>query len=101
MNLANMTRNMADDVKVTGVELLDRAARMKEDVARNTEAALDATARGARGVRQVTEDAIEDTRHEIKQHPLTATAAAGFVGAALGLAAGWFLASRHRCDKCG
>ena len=100
MNLANMTRNMADEVKVTGAELADRAARMKEDVARNAEAAFDATARGARRVRRVTEDALDDTRHEIKQHPLTATAVAGFTGAVFGLAAGWYFASRHRCSKC-
>jgi ElaB/YqjD/DUF883 family membrane-anchored ribosome-binding protein len=100
MNLANMTRDVAGDVKVAGAELLDRAARMKEEVARNAEAAMDATRRTGKKVRRFTEDALEDTRQEIKERPLAATAVAGFAGVVFGMAAGWYLASRHRCSKC-
>jgi ElaB/YqjD/DUF883 family membrane-anchored ribosome-binding protein len=100
MNLANMTRDVAEDVKGAGAELMERAARMKEGLSRNAEEAMDAARRTGKKVRRLTEDALEETRHEIKERPLAATAVAGFAGAVLGLAAGWYLASRHRCSKC-
>jgi ElaB/YqjD/DUF883 family membrane-anchored ribosome-binding protein len=52
--------------------------------------------RGLKHAKVATEDALDEARHEIKQRPLTVTAAVAMGGFAVGLLTGWVIASRRK-----
>ncbi len=51
--------------------------------------------RGIKRAKAVAEDAVEETRHGIKQRPLTMVATVGIIGFAMGMLAGWVMAFRR------
>ena len=95
MKFADVGRNVADDVRASGEELLERATRVGKDVRQSADAAYEASTRAARQLRDSAEDAVKDTRRQIKANPFAAVAAAGVIGLAFGLVAGLLIASRN------
>jgi len=58
--------------------------------------ALQNAARGVRHLRYSAEDALEETRHSIKNRPLATVLGAASGGLVVGIALGWFLGRRSK-----
>lgn len=84
-----------EDLKNGASEVAEIARDFSAKVGRGIETAYDDVRRKARRIKVATEDAVEETRHEIKEHPLTAVALTAFGAFAIGMAAGWFAGRRR------
>lgn len=84
-----------EDLKAGASEVAEMARDISSRVGRKLDTAYDNARRTARHVKVAAEDAVEDTRREIKENPLTAVTLTALGAFAIGMAAGW-LASRRR-----
>ena len=57
--------------------------------------AYESTRRGIRRIKTTADDAIEEARHEIKEHPLAIVAGAALGAFAVGVLTGWIIRSRR------
>lgn len=64
-------------------------AKVAEDLRRIVESAYDDVSRNVRKAKHTAEDAIDDSRHEIKKHPLAAVGTATLAGLLIGFTIGW------------
>jgi ElaB/YqjD/DUF883 family membrane-anchored ribosome-binding protein len=64
-------------------------AKVVEELRRVVESAYDDVSRNVRKARYTAEDAIAESRHEIKRHPLTAVGTATLAGVLIGFTIGW------------
>jgi ElaB/YqjD/DUF883 family membrane-anchored ribosome-binding protein len=71
-------------------------AKVVEELRRIVESAYDDVSRNVRKARHSAEDAIDESRHEIKRHPLTAVGTAALAGVVLGFTFGWIAASNRK-----
>jgi ElaB/YqjD/DUF883 family membrane-anchored ribosome-binding protein len=85
-----------EDLKNGASEVAELARDISAKAGRKLDAAYENTRRGVRQARVAVEDAVEDTRHEIKERPLTAMAVTALGAFAIGMTAGWFIAGRRR-----
>jgi ElaB/YqjD/DUF883 family membrane-anchored ribosome-binding protein len=85
-----------EDLRTGASEVAEMAKDLSAKVGRKIDSAYDSTRRGVRQARVAVEDAVEDTRHEIKEHPLTAVTFTALGAFAIGMAAGWLVAGRRR-----
>ena len=85
-----------EDLKNGASEFAEVARDFSTKAGRKFDAAYDTARHGVRQARVAVEDAVEDTRHEIKERPLTAVAVTALGAFAIGMTAGWFIAGRRR-----
>jgi ElaB/YqjD/DUF883 family membrane-anchored ribosome-binding protein len=77
-------------------QLGSRVSDMAKDVRERADAAQQDIRRNLKRVKSRADDMLEEGRHEIKSHPLTAVAAFTAVGLLLGFTAGMLLSARKR-----
>lgn len=70
-------------------------AKVVEELRRIVESAYDDMSRNVRKARYTAEDAIEEGRHEIKQHPLAAVGTATLAGVLIGFTIGWLVGNTN------
>jgi ElaB/YqjD/DUF883 family membrane-anchored ribosome-binding protein len=85
-----------EDLKNGASEVAELARDISAKAGRKLDTAYDSARRGVRQARVAVEDAVEETRHEIKERPLTAVTIAALGAFALGMTAGWLVAGRRR-----
>lgn len=71
-------------------------AKVVEDLRRIVESAYDDVSRNVRKAKHTAEDAIDDSRHEIKKHPLAAVGSATLAGLLIGFTIGWLAGNSNR-----
>jgi ElaB/YqjD/DUF883 family membrane-anchored ribosome-binding protein len=84
-----------EDLKTGASEVAELAKDLSAKVSRKIDTAYDEARRNARRLKVAAEDAVEETRHEIKEHPLTAVAFTALGAFAIGMVAGWFTGRRR------
>ena len=84
-----------EDLKTGASEVAEMARDISSRAGRKLDTAYNNARRSMRHFKVAAEDAVEDTRREIKDNPLTAVTLAAAGAFVIGMAAGW-LASRRR-----
>ncbi|HWY69593.1 MAG TPA: hypothetical protein VNX88_13070 [Terriglobales bacterium] len=64
--------------------------KVVEELRRTVDSAYDDVSRSIKRAKHTATDAIDDSRHQIKRHPLTAVGSAALAGLAVGFTLGWF-----------
>jgi len=77
-------------------ELTGRMNEMKDELRERADAAQQEMRRNFRKVKAKADDLLDEGRHEIKSHPLTAVATFAGAGLLLGFVAGLVVGSRKR-----
>jgi ElaB/YqjD/DUF883 family membrane-anchored ribosome-binding protein len=85
-----------EDLKTGASEVAELAKDLSVKVGRKLDSAYENTRRSVRQAKIAAEDAVEETRHEIKEHPLTAMGLTALGAFAVGMAAGWLVGGRRR-----
>jgi ElaB/YqjD/DUF883 family membrane-anchored ribosome-binding protein len=94
-----MTTNsisLGEQLRTNFVGAVDKAKEVSEEIRERVGSGYRTIHQGLKHAKVATEDAIEGARHEIKERPLTVTTAAAIGGFAIGLLAGWVIASRRK-----
>jgi len=64
--------------------------KVVEELRRTVDSAYDDVSRSIKRARNTATDVIDDSRHQIKRHPLAAVGSAALTGLAVGFILGWF-----------
>jgi len=67
--------------------------KVVEELRRTVDSAYDDVSRSIKRARNTATDVIDDSRHQIKRHPLAAVGSAALTGLAVGFILGWFARS--------
>lgn len=95
MTTANVA-SLGEQLKTHFSDAVEKTKEVSEGIRDRVGSGYRAAQRGIQNAKVATEDAIESARHEIKERPLTITAAAVVAGFAAGLLTGWLIASRRK-----
>lgn len=95
MTTANVA-SLGEQLKTHLSDAVEKTKEISEGIRDRVGSGYRAVHRGVRNAKAATEDAIESTRGEIKERPLTITAAALATGFAAGLLTGWLIGSRRK-----
>ncbi|HWC16191.1 MAG TPA: hypothetical protein VG498_04225 [Terriglobales bacterium] len=80
----------------TTTELAKLPVKVMEELRRTVDSAYEDVARNMKRARHAATDALDDSRHQIKRHPITAVGSAALGGVALGFVIGWFASAARR-----
>ena len=70
--------------------------KVMEELRHIVESAYEDVSRNVRKAKYTAEDAISESRHEIKKHPLTSVGTAALAGVLIGFTIGWFAGNSNR-----
>jgi ElaB/YqjD/DUF883 family membrane-anchored ribosome-binding protein len=84
-----------EDLKTGASEVADLAKDLSVKMGRKIDTAYENARRNARRFKMAAEDSVEEARHGIKEHPLTAVTFTALGALAIGLAAGWLVGRRR------
>ena len=73
-----------------GSDVARLPAKVVEELRRTVDSAYDDVSRSIKRARNTATDVIDDSRHQIKRHPLAAVGSAALTGLAVGFILGWF-----------
>jgi ElaB/YqjD/DUF883 family membrane-anchored ribosome-binding protein len=90
-NVAHSAEHLHNGVAEVAEKARDFSHKLKEGL----DTATHEIRRGMRRTREAAEDAVEDARHGIKSHPLTAVAVTACGAFAVGMLAGWLVRARR------
>lgn len=96
MKMTTNSISLGEQLKSNFVGAVDKAKEVSEEIRERVGSGYRTVHQGLKQAKVATEDVIEGARHEIKERPLTITAAAAIGGFAIGLLAGWVIASRRK-----
>jgi ElaB/YqjD/DUF883 family membrane-anchored ribosome-binding protein len=86
-------KNPINEEAVRTPDLTAIPAKVVEELRRIVESAYEDVSRNVRKAKHTAEDAIDEGRHEIKRHPLTAVGTAALAGVVIGFTFGWLVSS--------
>lgn len=76
-----------------GSDVARLPVKVVEELRRTVDSAYDDVSRSIKRARNTATDVIDDSRHQIKRHPLAAVGSAALTGLAVGFIVGWFAKS--------
>jgi ElaB/YqjD/DUF883 family membrane-anchored ribosome-binding protein len=78
-----------------GSDVARLPVKVVEELRRTVDSAYEDVSRTMKRAKHTAKDAIYDSRHQIKRHPLTAVGSAALAGIALGFTLGWIAGYKH------
>lgn len=75
-------------------EAVEKAKEISGEIRERVDSTYRTVNRGIKRTKVAAEDAIDSTRHHVKERPLTAVAAVGIGAFAIGVITGWLIAGR-------